>query len=203
MDEPLSNLDAKVREEMRSELKSIQRQAAVTTLYVTHDQEEALALSDRVVLMSEGRIAQMGSPSEIYLQPRDRFVASFVGKANILEGEPVGERQFRVTGGLVLTLNLPLPAGTKAVAVRPEHLFVRPPTGAPNVFEATVRTVTYTGAANYVLCDLAGMSILVLVINTVPERTITPGESLPIAIQPEAIRPLAPDPPRRSWEIAQ
>ena len=85
-DEPLSNLDAKLRAEMRVELRELQRRLDITSLYVTHDQEEALAISDRVIVMNGGKIEQMGTPEEIYNRPRSRFVADFVGSANMIEG---------------------------------------------------------------------------------------------------------------------
>src|SRR5690606_24316550 len=84
MDEPLSNLDAKLRLRLRAELKTLQRQFGVTTLYVTHDQDEALSLSDRIVVMQAGRAQQVGTPEEVYRRPANRFVAEFVGTANLL-----------------------------------------------------------------------------------------------------------------------
>ncbi len=89
-DEPLSNLDAKLRAEMRVELRELQRRLDITSLYVTHDQEEALAISDRVIVMNGGRIEQIGSPEDIYNRPRSRFVADFVGSANLIEGKVRG-----------------------------------------------------------------------------------------------------------------
>ncbi len=87
LDEPLSNLDLKLRVQMRHELRSIQRRLGVTFIYVTHDQSEAMALSDRVIVLSQGQIAQIGTPEEIYSHPRTRFVADFVGTSNFLDGE--------------------------------------------------------------------------------------------------------------------
>ena len=89
MDEPLSNLDAKLREQMRHELKSIQKQTGLTAVYVTHDQEEALALSDVIVLMLDGKIVEMGRPSELYQNPKKRFTASFIGISNFVESRRV------------------------------------------------------------------------------------------------------------------
>src|SRR5688572_27415569 len=91
-DEPLSNLDAKLREKVRLEIRELQRRLAVTTLYVTHDQVEALAISDRIVLMNKGRIEQVGEPDVIYRSPRTSFVADFLGAANIVDGRAIGER---------------------------------------------------------------------------------------------------------------
>ena len=91
-DEPLSNLDAKLRAEMRVELRELQRRLDITSLYVTHDQEEALAISDRVIVMNGGRIEQIGTPEDIYNRPHSRFVADFVGSANLIEGKVRGRR---------------------------------------------------------------------------------------------------------------
>ncbi len=97
MDEPLSNLDAKVRQRLRAELRRLQRQVGITAIYVTHDQEEALALADTVVLMDQGRIVQVGTPQEIYLRPTTAFAAEFLGVSNQLEGE-AGEGALRIAG---------------------------------------------------------------------------------------------------------
>lgn len=87
MDEPLSSLDAKLRNQVRDELKEIQKDFGITTIYVTHDQEEALYLSDKIAVMNHGQIQQIGSPEEIYFKPKNKFVADFVGKANFIEEE--------------------------------------------------------------------------------------------------------------------
>ena len=87
MDEPLSSLDAKLRNQVRDELKEIQKDFGITTIYVTHDQEEALYLSDKIAVMNHGQIQQIGSPEEIYFKPKNKFVADFVGKANFIEDE--------------------------------------------------------------------------------------------------------------------
>src|SRR4030081_2377311 len=110
-DEPLSNLDAKLRAEMRVELRELQRRLAITSVYVTHDQEEALAISDRVIVMHVGGIEQIGTPEEIYNRPRSRFVADFVGSANIIKGKLAGVGGFAAEGGATL----------KAVAAHRAH----------------------------------------------------------------------------------
>jgi iron(III) transport system ATP-binding protein len=101
-DEPLSNLDAKLRAEMRVELRELQRRLDITSVYVTHDQEEALAISDRVIVMNVGVIEQIGTPQEIYDRPRSRFVADFVGSANIIKGKLAGDGLFVTAGGVTL-----------------------------------------------------------------------------------------------------
>ena len=101
-DEPLSNLDAKLRAEMRVELRELQRRLDITSVYVTHDQEEALAISDRVIVMNVGVIEQIGAPEEIYNRPKSRFVADFVGSANLIKGKVVGPGTFEAEGGAIL-----------------------------------------------------------------------------------------------------
>jgi iron(III) transport system ATP-binding protein len=154
LDEPLSNLDAKLREAMRAEVATLQREIGVTTLYVTHDQDEALSMSNRIAVMSEGRIVQEGNPREIYQRPATRFVADFVGTTNFLEGSVVRCSEEGVTvdtevGQLVAA---PVVASWKAgdallVAIRPEgmrlHLDGPPP--APNVVAAEVNRVMFVG----------------------------------------------------------
>ncbi|HZJ09745.1 MAG TPA: ABC transporter ATP-binding protein [Trueperaceae bacterium] len=167
MDEPLSNLDAKLRVRLRAELKTIQRRLGITTLYVTHDQEEALSLSDQVVVMNAGRRQQSGAPQDVYHLPANAFVADFVGQANRLPVEvvgvdeaPGGERTVRVTAlGRPLTLRLPdarTPGeGQKGVALlRPEQLGIVSTAasgelgGAPTTWtvDATVEDSGFFGA---------------------------------------------------------
>jgi ABC-type Fe3+/spermidine/putrescine transport system ATPase subunit len=130
-DEPLSNLDAKLRVQMRDEIQRLQRQSGVATLFVTHDQEEAMTMADRIVVMAKGQVEQVGTPADIYDRPRTRFVADFIGAANFFDGAVEGaggERAFRCRSGLVL----PLPANAPTAAtlvVRPERVaFVTPTT---------------------------------------------------------------------------
>jgi len=126
-DEPLSNLDARLREEMREEVAELQRRLGFTVLYVTHDQAEAMALSDRVAVMRDGRLEQVGTPQEVYESPASPFVAGFVGTASFLEGEAVAWREASVEvafpGGARLCLPCPRPVeGPVVVCVRPEWL---------------------------------------------------------------------------------
>ena len=159
LDEPLSNLDAKLREEMRWELRRLQRQLDITTVFVTHDQEEALAISDRIVVMNAGRIEQAGTPSAIYRQPRTLFVARFIGESNLWEGtvdrRQMGETRFLTSTGIGLLVE---DAGGAAegeaavLSVRPEAVAIMPPgDGArsrfANCLEGTVEDVSYVGAS--------------------------------------------------------
>jgi iron(III) transport system ATP-binding protein len=153
LDEPMSNLDAKLRERMRFELKRIQRETGVTTVYVTHDQTEALALSHEIAVMSEGRIIQIGSPREIYEKPRSRFVADFIGRTNLLEARVVaadGPGNYRVgtvLGELRASSADALKVGDAvALSVRPEdiELSEQRPQG-PNVSSGTVSAKVFLG----------------------------------------------------------
>ncbi len=131
LDEPLSNLDAKLREEMQIELRSIQRTLGTTTLLVTHDQSEAMALSNRIVLMNEGRVEQVGRPEEVYARPASLFVASFLGKTNVFAGQVVergGDHALLVDGEL-LALAVSAPLGPVTVQVRPERIRLSAPDG--------------------------------------------------------------------------
>jgi len=150
MDEPLSNLDAKLREQMRSEIRRIQKRLGITSVYVTHDQVEAMTLSDRVVVMNEGRIEQVGPPTEIYRFPKTRFVADFIGRANFVEGVVRGKDGDQlVVDALGTTVHAPasqdsLEAGSMALLViRPEMVQLDPSQGqVPGI----VRRATYLGS---------------------------------------------------------
>jgi len=155
LDEPLSNLDAKLRVTVRAELRQIQRRVGITTVYVTHDQEEALAISDRIAVMHEGEVVQYGTPWEIYYTPKSVFVADFVGTANFIRGRIREASRQRFTlefGGRVITVELPgrdLHPGEEAVLnIRPEAIQVTtnlPDEPRVNVLEGMVRTHTFVG----------------------------------------------------------
>jgi ABC-type Fe3+/spermidine/putrescine transport system ATPase subunit len=153
LDEPLSNLDAKLREEMRFEIKEVVTRLGITAMYVTHDQGEALALSDRVAIMNRGRLEQLGTPEEIYESPNSRFVAEFIGLSNFLEGRVDAMRGETMTvAARGLAIQTPaLPGVTSGQKVL---LFLRPneiellPAGtetAVNIFPAKVEKITYLG----------------------------------------------------------
>jgi len=126
LDEPLSNLDAKLRVRVRTEIRQLQQRLGKTTLYVTHDQEEALAISDQIGVMHNGRILQVGTPAEIYFYPANRFVADFVGLANFIEGEVVDAHHINVNG-LVVTVARPIDRrGRVTLVVRPEMVRLLP-----------------------------------------------------------------------------
>jgi putative spermidine/putrescine transport system ATP-binding protein len=129
-DEPLSSLDAKLRIQMRGEIRRLQRQSGVTALYVTHDQEEAMTMADRIVVMSNGVVEQVGTPAEIYDRPRTRFIAAFIGSANFFEGslDGGGGRWFRCRSGLALPLDGAAAPDAGVLAIRPERIEFVPAT---------------------------------------------------------------------------
>ena len=149
LDEPLSALDAKIRVALRKEIRAIQRQLGITTVYVTHDQEEAMSLSDRVVVMSEGRVEQIGPPPEIYNFPATPFVASFVGTLNLLPATVVGGGGSKVAvAGQEITSAKPLDGAGRSrvtVALRPEAIELGE-TGGPNRLRGTVEDVSFLGS---------------------------------------------------------
>ncbi len=147
-DEPLSNLDAKLRRYVRQEIRDLQQSLGLTVVYVTHDQEEALAVSDTVVVMSNATIAQKGSPRELHDRPRTRFVADFIGGANVLPCEVVsvqGEQATVRLGALTLQTNqCEGSAPQRHVAVRPNRVALLPP-GSANALQAVIQKATYVG----------------------------------------------------------
>ncbi|HBB17149.1 MAG TPA: spermidine/putrescine ABC transporter ATP-binding protein [Syntrophus sp. (in: bacteria)] len=154
MDEPLSNLDAKLRVSMREEIRRLQRRLGITTIYVTHDQEEAMAVSDRIAILNRGRLEQLGEPAEIYYRPQSRFAAEFMGASNIIEMDVVGfdpdaSLIAAETGGYRLHIRGERPAdGRIALTVRPEWIRVvdEPAADKMNVFSGTVLSSTFLGS---------------------------------------------------------
>ncbi|MGZ9166188.1 MAG: ABC transporter ATP-binding protein, partial [Anaerolineales bacterium] len=167
LDEPLSALDAKIRVELRQEIRRIQQQLRITTIYVTHDQEEALSLSDRIVVMSQGKVEQVGTPSEIYSFPATEFVAKFVGQINLLPVEVVDAEQ-----GIVRLGKQHIRAGqfghlngnSIRLAVRPEELNPGRLSGA-NTLSGTVDAVTYLGSIVRISVNVEGQPISLDVFN--------------------------------------
>ncbi len=157
LDEPLSALDAIVRVHLRQEIRSLQRKLGVTTIMVTHDQEEALSVADRIVVMNQGRIEQVGTPMQVYREPATPFVADFVGRVNVLHAVAEGAGRLRVGPTLFEGPPAAPPASTEAathpttgpvkVYLRPEDVLARPsPTGEPNQFEATIEKIEFLGS---------------------------------------------------------
>jgi len=198
MEEPLAALDKKLREEMQSELKGIQRDLGVTTLYVTHDQQEALALSDRIAIMRNGRLVQVGVPIDLYDRPTDRFTAEFLGEANILEGEITATRDgvARVRVGdrfeVMAEVRDDVAAGRRVgIMVRPEAIQTRERAyGGPNEWPGLVRDAVFLG--DVVRCAVEVAPSLVL-------KVVTPYRKDAAAVKVGQSITLAAPPPR--WTV--
>ncbi|MFL5255366.1 MAG: ABC transporter ATP-binding protein [Rhodopila sp.] len=185
-DEPLSNLDAKLRTEMRVELRELQRQLDVTSVYVTHDQEEALAISDRIIVMDHGVIEQIGTPEAIYNRPASLFVADFVGAANLIPGRVVDGGGFETIGGVRLAVADGGKADGTTVALRSSYVGLRPAgTAAPdgmNVAEGSIHRRMFHGDfIQYVVDWPAGQ----LIVRRPPTETIEEGAPVRIVFSPD------------------
>ncbi|ABD54282.1 ABC transporter ATP-binding protein [Jannaschia sp. CCS1] len=171
-DEPLSNVDAKLRRKVRAEIRDLQQRFGLTAVYVTHDQEEALAVSDRIVVMKMGQIAQIGTPSELYEQPASSFVADFIGDANLIEG--------RIDTGRFTAAHLDLPVdapdGTTTATIRPERITLTP--GGV----ATITSASYLGSRmEYVVQD---EDLEFLVSRPISEARHLAGDTVNLQIDP-------------------
>jgi putative spermidine/putrescine transport system ATP-binding protein len=191
LDEPLSALDATIRASLREEIRTIQRQLGITSIYVTHDQEEALALSDRVVVMSRGRVEQVGAPAEIYNAPRTAFVASFVGTLNLLPARVVDAPAGRVeVEGQSLRVGQPLAAAAGSavtLALRPEIFTLNGAAGfGANSLRAVAEDVVFLGATVRVKARVAERPLSFDLFNTPGLTPPRPGEALVLHFAPEA-----------------
>ena len=197
LDEPLSNLDAKLREETRTEIRNLVKRLGITTIYVTHDQLEALTMSDVIAVMEQGRIVQEGSPVEIYRSPAVRFVADFIGLTNFIEGRVVTLSGHGNAAGEVETANgvlrCVLPAGattgeTVVIVVRPEDLrLVAAGEAAENVLEGEVIAAMFMGDSKEVRVAI-GDTVLRLKLH--PSTEITDGEVIRVSLPGERCRAL-------------
>src|SRR2546427_313521 len=192
LDEPLSALDAKIRVSLRLEIRSIQRELGITTIYVTHDQEEALSLSDRIVVMSEGRVEQIGSPFEIYNFPRTSFVASFVGTLNVLRGRVADPAR----GAIVIDdqeivasrgLEHARVGDAYSVAIRPEIVSLGEAAGDGNRMQGTVEDVNFLGSIVRIRVRFKDNAISLDTFNN--PRLILPqrGQALTVSFPREAV----------------
>jgi len=191
LDEPLSALDAKIRDELRTEIRRIQRELGITTIYVTHDQEEALALSDRIVVMNMGHVEQIGPPFEIYTRPQTEFVARFVGTLSLLRGVIDGRGNVLVNGQPV-RLSTPLadrPVGEAVtIGLRPETVSLTGPMPGDNTLRATVLGITFLGAVVRVQLGADGLAFVADSLNStgfVPPKV---GEEVTVGFAPDAAR---------------
>jgi len=199
LDEPLSALDAKERERLRGEIRQLQRRLGVTTILVTHDQEEALSMADRVVVMNHGVIEQVGAPLEVYERPATPFVADFIGKVNVLAATCVGDGRYRVG-------QVELAASASGFAQgQPVRLYLRPEDrvlsdsgplqGRPNLLQGTVRSLDFLGTyclATIEVDGFDGQSMLVYFsLNQALELDVREGARIPFALRGERLRVFA------------
>jgi len=159
LDEPLSNLDARLRAHMRGELRKLVKDTGTTAVYVTHDQKEALAMADRIAVMNEGRVVQIGAPQDLYDRPESRFVADFLGEANFIEGRLVGPGRIETPVGTLLAAGECPPAGMRITCcVRPERIEVLPADAAPPADAASlgakIAASVYLGEQRQYTCRL-------------------------------------------------
>src|SRR5690349_24664817 len=182
LDEPLTALDAALRERLRSELNRLLRTLGITTIYVTHDQSEAMALGDRVVVMSKGQIAQIGSPREIYFEPRNRFVAEFIGAANIIESS-VENGQLVLPGGRQPVAG-PIHQKAAIAMVRPETIRLVEPDCAP--LSGTIDSVAFNGDRQRLV--VSGASAKPLTVDAPNTVNVKSGDRVGLSIAPEAVR---------------
>ena len=190
LDEPLSALDALERVRLRQEIRALQQKVGVTTIMVTHDQEEALSVADRIVVMNHGVIEQVGTPMDVYREPASPFVADFVGKVNVLPA--------RVAGGAVRVGELSIPyadgvARDARIYLRPEDVLARPiAPGDPHVFDARIEKIEFLGSYCHVKVASPALAehklTVYLSLNYLAEHSLAEGSAIQLKILPERIR---------------
>ena len=181
LDEPLGALDLKLRKDMQNELKKIQKATGITFIYVTHDQEEALSMSDTVVVMANGQIQQIGSPTDIYNEPENAFVADFIGESNIIDGVMLADYKVRFSGHTFDCVDAGFDKNQKIdVVVRPEDVDVVTPD--KGMLQGTVTSVTFKGVHWEIIVDINGFKWMIQTTDFVAE-----GEHIGLYIEPDAI----------------
>jgi iron(III) transport system ATP-binding protein len=194
LDEPLSALDARVRVRLRGEIRALQQRLGITTILVTHDQEEALSMADRIVVMKEGAIEQIGSPAEVYLDPATPFVADFVGKTNLLPAQATGDGRVQV-GAQRFECETNGTQGSLRVFFRPEAVQVRGVNGAtPNSADAMIEKVEFLGAYSRITFRLQGIDQPLYADfsdNDMAWFRVKPGDTLRVSLPPERLRVFA------------
>ena len=214
LDEPMGALDAKLRKQLQLDLRSLQKTVGTTFVYVTHDQDEALTMSDRLAVLDHGQVMQVGTPSEVYSAPQNTHVATFLGTTNLWEGEVLsadpGVLCCRI-GELDLRVNAsgPQQGETVSVMVRPERVVVSQsaePDDATNVLRGRVRTITFRGARTAVHLDIRGLLIEAEVANIggEPPEWLEEGADVSVHVSPRALRVLGIDgaPAREQVSVA-
>ena len=193
LDEPLSALDAIVRVKLRQEIRSLQRQLGVTSIMVTHDQEEAFAVADRIVVMNQGAIEQVGDAMQVYREPTSLFVADFVGRINVLAATALDDGRVRV-GAHDFQCGHDFRSGSELrIYLRPEDVLARPiPDGDPNVFDAQIEKIEFMGP--YCLVRVGGPTLaehkltVYLSLNYLAEAQLEVGSRMPLRVMPERMR---------------
>ena len=181
LDEPLGALDLKLRKDMQNELKNIQHKTGITFIYVTHDQEEALSMSDTVVVMENGKIQQIGTPTDIYNEPKNAFVADFIGESNIVDGVMLEDFKAKFSGHVFDCLDKGFAANEPVdVVVRPEDVDVVPLDRA--MLSGTVTSVTFKGVHYEIIVDIGGFKWMIQTTDFVGEN-----EKIGLYIEPDAI----------------
>ena len=181
LDEPLGALDLKLRKDMQTELKNIQQKTGITFIYVTHDQEEALSMSDKVVVMAGGRIQQIGTPTDIYNEPVNAFVADFIGESNILDGVMIKDYKARFSGHTFDCLDAGFDEGEKVdIVVRPEDVDVVP--AEQGMLKGVVTSVTFKGVHYEIIVDIGGFKWMIQTTDYV-----SPDSLIGLYIEPDAI----------------
>lgn len=188
-DEPLSNLDAKLRVTMRTEIRKIQQKVGITAIYVTHDQSEAMSISDKIIIMSKGKVEQIGTPREIYYHPNSKFVADFIGEANFLDAQVLSENgekaRIRVAGEEIEVNNFAhARAGDKSeLVIRPEVAKL----SETGVLEGTVTLSTFMGSYQYYQMLVDGMEIQITDYNPLNRRIYEVGEKAFLEFDPRGV----------------
>ncbi len=181
LDEPLGALDLKLRKDMQQELKKIQKSTGITFIFVTHDQEEALSMSDTIVVMSEGKIQQIGAPSDIYNEPKNAFVADFIGESNIIDGVMQADYQVNFSGHTFQCLDIGfLPNEPVDVVIRPEDVDIVPV--EQGMLSGVVTQVTFMGVHNEIIVDVSGFKWM---IQTTDSANVD--DKIGIFLEPDAI----------------
>ncbi|WP_407114669.1 ABC transporter ATP-binding protein [Bradyrhizobium sp. LMG 9283] len=198
MDEPLGALDKQLREQMQLEIKHIHQDLGVTMVYVTHDQSEALTMSDRIAVFNDGVIQQLAAPAELYERPQNAFVARFIGESNRLDGKVVGMNgttcKVEIAGGSVeaLAINVEAVGGPTVLSLRPERVKLNPAPGSlPNIFSANVAEVIYLGDHVRIRVSVCGHDDFVIKLpNSEGEVQVEPGAAITLGWKTEDCRAL-------------
>ena len=179
LDEPLAALDLKLRKDMQRELRNIQKELGITFIYVTHDQEEALSMSDVVVVMNEGRVQQIGSPTDIYNEPQNAFVADFIGESNILDGVMLADCRAKFAGREFVCVDSGFEKNEPVdIVIRPEDVDIVP----EGQLEGTITSVTFRGVHFEIIVDVQGFKWMIQTTDFHPE-----GAVVKLYVEPDAI----------------